>query len=896
MTPHALREAWLSFFEAAGHTRWPSASLVPEHDPTLLFTGAGMNQFKDMFLGKGNLPFRRATTVQRCFRQGDLENVGRTPRHLTFFEMLGHFSFGDYFKRESIAWAWEFLTRRVSIPADRLRVSVYREDDEALAAWRAIGVPSDRIARFDARENFWPANAPEDGPNGPCGPCSEIFFDYGEEAEKGDGGPASYDSGRWVEIWNMVFTQFDRRGVNDLAPLPQRNIDTGAGFERILAAMADQRSPFSTALFRPIVERIASLAGVGYDFEAPGGMPSGPQAVRVRRIADHARAASMIVADGVKPSNEGRGYVLRRVLRRAIRDGIQLGIDEPFLARLVDPVVGTMADGYPHLREGVPVLTAVLEGEERRFRETYATGSRYLEEEIARLGSARTLPGPVAFRLYDTYGFPLDLAEVILEERGISVDRAGFDREMEAQRERARKGSKLRGDIFAAGPLTELKSRGVAATRFTGYEGAGTRGRSVVRGICLEDHRLVPAADEGTRASLVLEESPFYAEAGGQVGDAGEIVTPSGRFAVEDTQRLEGFVLHLGRVTQGRVAEGEAAELLVDAERRDAIRRNHTATHLLHRVLRHLLGDHARQEGSLVAPDRLRFDFAYPRAVEAETLRRIESLVNDWVLRNEPVGTEVMDLERAKAGGAVAMFGEKYDSVVRVLEIPGPGSVGGASRELCGGTHCRRTGDIGSFRITSESSIAAGVRRIEAVTGTGAAQAAGEDRRVVEDLATLVKARPGELVERIQGILEEARELKRAAERARQEAGVAAADRLAAEAPSAGGRRFLVASVPGADAKALKEAWERLRKSGVSAALLAGEAEGKVPLLAAVETSVAGKVDARAILAAATEHLGGRGGGKPDQAQGQGLDASKIAPALAAARRRLEEALTAAGA
>jgi alanyl-tRNA synthetase len=808
--------------------------------------------------------------------------------------MLGHFSFGDYFKAESVAWAWEFLRKVCGFPADLLRVSVYQDDDEAYRAWRAQGLSDERIRRFDARENYWPANAPEAGPNGPCGPCSEIFFDYGKEAEKGDGGPNGYDSGRYVEIWNMVFTQFDRRGVNDLVPLPQRNIDTGAGFERILAALEGQRSPFGTTLLRPVLERVAHLCGKPYAFDAGGAMPQGPDAVRMRRIADHARAACMVVADGVKPSNEGRGYVLRRVLRRAIRDGIQLGLDAPFLARLVDPVVDVMSGGYPTLREGVADLRSVLEGEESRFRETYANGVRYLEEEVARLGSAKVLPGEAAFRLYDTYGFPLDLAELILEERGIAVDRVGFDREMEAQRERARRGSKIKGDIFAGGPLTELKARGVAPTVFTGHEGDGTAGEATVVGI-LRGERLVERAEEGDDVGLVLDRTPFYASSGGQVGDTGEVLAPSGRFVVEDTPpALEGFTVHAGRVASGHLTTGLRVSARVDAARRDAIRRNHTATHLLHRVLKHVLGDVVRQEGSLVAPDRLRFDFSFGRALTDDEVRRVERLMNEWIVRNEPATTEVQDLETAKRSGAVAMFGEKYAAKVRVLDVPGGSDVGGASRELCGGTHVRRTGDIGSFRVTSEASIAAGVRRVEAVTGLGATAAFDADRRVLRELSDLLKAKPEGLGERVRALQDELREVRRAAEKARLEASGRAADRLATEAAVVNGRRVQVAAVPGADAKALKGVWERLQRAGVEAAVLVGDADGKTPVFAAVEAAArASGLDARDLLQSVCGVLGGRGGGRPEMAQGQAERPDRTEDALAAVRQRIAEVLSA---
>ncbi|MFV1960067.1 MAG: alanine--tRNA ligase, partial [Planctomycetota bacterium] len=539
-------------FAERGHALPPAAPLLPENHPTLLFTGAGMNQFKDLFLGRGKAPYRRAATVQPCFRQGDLENVGRTPRHLTFFEMLGHFSFGDYFKKEAVAWAWEFLTRVLEVPADRLWISIYEEDEEAFDAWRAVGVARDRIARFDAGENFWPANAPADGPDGVCGPCSEVFYDYGEARTAGDGGRKGYDSGRFIEIWNSVFTQFERRGANHLVPLPQQNIDCGVGFERVLAMVEGQYSVFSTSLFRPLMEAVAAASGHAYAFPENGDMPPGGTARRMRRIADHVRSACLLASAGVKPSNEGRGYVLRRILRLAIRDGIQLGIDEPFLAGLVDPVVSMMGGGYPELRDGREALVAVVSGEETRFRATYSQGLRFLEDAARGLGRGATLDGRAAFKLHDTYGFPLDLAARILEERGIGVDRDGFDAEMEKQRERARRGSKIVDSIFAGGPSSELKAAGVERSVFVGYgcpdagseaEAQGVAAHATVVGIVGGDEvRTEAVATE--RVALVLDTTPFYAESGGQVGDRGVILAEGLRFEVVDTQSRDGYVLH----------------------------------------------------------------------------------------------------------------------------------------------------------------------------------------------------------------------------------------------------------------------------------------------------------------------------------------------------------------
>ena len=884
----ALRTTWCNFFEARGHTVHPSASLVPESDPTLLFTGAGMNQFKAMFLGKGDLPFTRAVTIQKCFRQGDLDNVGTTPRHLTFFEMLGHFSFGDYFKEEAIPWAWTFLTKELSLSPARLRVSVYEEDDVAYEAWLKTGVSRDAMRRFDAAENYWPANAPRKGPNGPCGPCTEIFFDYGKAAEVGDESKSQYDSGRFVEIWNTVFTQFDRRGVDDLAPLPQQNIDCGAGFERIVAAIEGEQSPFGSTLFRPLIEHVAEMAGKRYAFDPTGMQTPGQDPARMRRIAEHARAACALIADGVKPSNEGRGYVLRRILRRAIRDGIQLGLNEPFLADMVDPVLSVMGTAYPTWQEGADVLRSTLSGEDQRFRETYATGLRYLENEVRALGSGKILSGEAAFRLYDTYGFPLDLAEAILVERGLSVDHEAFHTAMKAQRERARAGSKIAGDIFAGGPLTELKANGVKTTTFLGHDHPGIEANAIVVGIVDDGGALLGSADRPEdEIVLVLDQTTFYAESGGQVGDQGVISNDAASFEVHDTTIAEGYVLHRGSLRNGSLRVGDAVHARVASAVRDATRRNHTATHLLHAALHRVLGDHVRQEGSLVASDRLRFDFHHDKAMTEQEIERVEDLVNRWIVANDPVQTDVMDLDAAKKSGAMALFGEKYENKVRVVHVAS------GSRELCGGTHCVRTGDIGTFHVTTETNIAAGVRRIEAVTGLGAAEAAQRARGVVHALSVLLKAKPNELVDRVKSLRSEVKALRREAERARLEAGKQAAAGLASSAESVGGARVLVAEIPGADGKALKGVWDTLRKNGVEVALIAGDSGGKVPLLAAVAEPWVGRgLSSKELLAAATGVLGGGGGGRPQMAQGMGQDRSKLADAFVAARDYVGGALT----
>ncbi len=895
LTADQLRQTWLSFFAERAHAQPPAASLVPENDPTLLFTGAGMNQFKDLFLGRGTPPYRRAVTVQPCFRQGDLENVGRTPRHLTFFEMLGHFSFGDYFKKQSIAWAWEFLTQVLDLPADRFLVSVYEDDDEAFEAWRALGLSRDRIARFDAKENFWPANAPEAGPNGVCGPCSEVFFDYGPTRAAGDGGPGAYDSGRYIEIWNSVFTQFDRKGPNELAPLPQRNIDCGVGFERVLAMIEGQYSVFGTSLFRPLLEHIGEITGHAYPFPENGDLPEGEDPRRMRRIADHVRASCALVSAGVKPSNEGRGYVLRRILRLAIRDGIQLGLEEPFLARLVPSVVSMMQGGYPDLAEGETVLMSVLAGEEERFRATYTQGVRFLDDAVKGLGRGAVLDGAAAFKLYDTYGFPVDLARRILADREIDVDLDGFEREMTKQRERARKGSKISDSIFAGGPISDLKAQGVPTTLFVGHDVAdgtldtaaerGCAADATVVGLIVKD-ALVEAADAGQKVGVVLDRTPFYAESGGQLGDSGVLRGDGLELRVGDTQAQEGYTLHAGKVASGRIEIGAKVAAEVDEDRRDATRRNHTATHLLHEALRRTLGDHVRQEGSLVGPEHLRFDFSHGQALSPDEVRAIEDLVNAWILQNDRLDSAVMGIEAAKASGAMSLFGEKYGDEVRVVAIPS------GSRELCGGTHVRRTGDIGAFRIAVETSIAAGVRRIEAVTGLGAVAQAARDQRVVKDLGQLLKAGPDELLTRVQGLQEEIKAMRKAEEKSRREAGLKAVDSLVADAAHVGGLKVKTASLPGVDAKALRGVGDAVRKGGLDVAVLVGEAGGKAPILVLLsETARERGLDARKLLQAATAVLGGGGGGRPDMAQGQGQRREGIAQALAAVDEHLQGAL-----
>jgi alanyl-tRNA synthetase len=894
-TPDEVRTRFLEYFKGRGHEIRPSAPLVPENDPTLLFIGAGMAPFKDHFLGRVPLTFRRAASSQKCLRTGDLESVGRTPGHHTFFEMLGNFSFGDYFKQESIAWAWDFLTNEMGIPKDRLRVTVYEEDDEAVRKWeRFAGIPDKTIGRLGAKSNFWPANAPEDGPDGPCGPCSEIFFDLGFKPREDDActvegcpdAPNSPDCGcrRFLEIWNLVFQQYDRKGPNDLAPLPSQNIDTGMGFERLLTVLAHLANPekrifsnFDTPLFAPLLA--LPLEPGRFEGSDPLDLEDPYVRVRLRRVADHARAAVFCIADGVRPSNEGRGYVLRRVIRRAVRDLIQVGFAKPFLHEYVAPVSSVMGAAYPDVPAHAAEISTVIEEEERRFRDTYEQGESLLAEAVkgAIAQGAKVLGGDVLFRLYDTYGYPPDLAADSLRSKDLEPDFAGFQKLMDERRQQSRDGSKIQAEIFAAGPLDRVKQAGPGTT-FLGYgptpEGPdgsyqwdpGVEATSTVAEI-LVGEAPTDRIEPGAEAAIVLAATPFYAEAGGQVGDTGEIRGPDGAvFRVTDTQKVEGFHLHRGTLEGGPLARGDAVTAVVDRARRDSVRRNHTATHLLHRVLKVLLGEEARQAGSLVAPDYLRFDFQFPRALTPEERDQVEAEVNRRVFENHPMETRVHDLESARATGAVSMFGEKYGDRVRVLTA-------GDSREFCGGTHCRATGDIGSFRILSEKSIGSGVRRIEAVTGERAVREFQEERR------------------RLAAAVEEAERWKKEAGKAAKRAEGASApptvnlDPLVAVRGTAGRVRFAFVETANAPDSVLLGAGDRVKADGGEplAALIASKDEGGVALVAAGNpAAVQAGFRAGDAVGTAAKVLGGGGGGRPDLARGKGSDPARLGEAVAA--------------
>ncbi|HXK23163.1 MAG TPA: alanine--tRNA ligase [Myxococcota bacterium] len=870
-----IREAFLRFFEERGHRRVLSSSLVPQGDPTLLFTNAGMVQFKRVFLGEETRDYKTATTSQKCMRvsgkHNDLENVGRTPRHLTFFEMLGNFSFGDYFKREAIAWAWELVTRVYGLPAAKLGVTVFREDDEAARIWREeVGLPANRIVRLDEADNFW-----QMGDTGPCGPCSEIYFDTGEQPGSRPGFDPTDDSGRWLEIWNLVFMQFDRNAAGQMNPLPRPCVDTGAGLERMSAVLQGKTWVYDTDLFAPILLRAQELSGV-----ARGRDPEKDVSLNV--VADHARALTFLIGDGVLPSNEGRGYVLRRILRRAARHGVRLGIERPFLHQVSGAVIDAMSGAYPDLAERRAFIADRIEREEQRFLETLTRGLALLEDEIARQKQrgAKELPGEVGFRLYDTYGFPLDLTTDILRDQGMTLEQPGFDAAMEGQRARARAAWKGSGDERVG----EVYGRLAADLHsvFRGYESLETR--STIRAL-LVDGESREVASTGEEAELVVDETPFYAESGGQVGDRGKVTTDTGKMTIRDTRKpVGGLVVHLGKVTEGEIHLDSQARLAVDAEARAATVRNHSGTHLLHAALRRVLGPQAMQKGSLVAPDRLRFDFTHDAPLDPEEIRAIEDHVNDWIERNAPAQIREMGYREAIESGAVAIFEEKYGDVVRVIRF------GDFSTELCGGTHARATGDIGLLKIVGESGIAAGVRRIEALTGKGALLHLRQQEQLLRRLAELLRSPVGELPARVEKLLEERRAADQEIERLRREKRGAASVDLSAKAETIGSVRAVVTQVDGADPKELRNLVDELRaKLGSGLVLLAARADGRVTLAAGVTQDLATTFHAGQLIGAVSGVVGGKGGGRPDFAQGGGPDVAKVDAAFEKFRELVRE-------
>ncbi|OZB60874.1 MAG: alanine--tRNA ligase [Lysobacterales bacterium 14-68-21] len=859
-----IRSAFLDFFRAKGHTIVPSASLVPSSDPTLLFTNSGMVPFKNVFLGSEKLPYVRAADVQRCLRAGgkhnDLDSVGYTARHHTFFEMLGNWSFGDYFKREAIAWAWELLTGVFKLPADKLWVTVYHTDDEAYELWnKEIGVPAERIVRIGdnkgapyASDNFW-----QMADTGPCGPCTEIFYDHGPDVAGGPPGSPDEDGDRYIEIWNLVFMQFDRAPDGTLSPLPAPCVDTGMGLERLAAVLQHVHSNYEIDLFQRLIAKAGEFTGTA---------DLANKSLRV--IADHIRACSFLIVDGVLPSNEGRGYVLRRIIRRALRHGWMLGVRGDFFWKMVAPLVAEMGEPYPELAAKQAFIEDALRTEEQRFGETLEHGMRVFDEVAAKAG--KTIPGVDAFRLYDTYGFPVDLTADIARERGMDVDMAGFEQAMNEQRERAR----AAGKFEAKGVMPAELASQLAPTAFLGYDALAAEDVRVV-GI-VRAGRQVDQLAPGEDGFVILDRTPFYAESGGQVGDTGVLSNAGGSLVVADTLKMGGVFFGHAGTWQGAqpLRQGDLVKATVDGERRQAIVLNHSATHLLHAALRKVLGDHVTQKGSLVAPDRLRFDFAHHKPVSRAELAEIEAMVNAEVRRNAEAEVRHMAYDDAIAFGAMALFGEKYGDEVRVLKM------GGFSTELCGGTHVGRTGDIGLFKIVSEAGVASGVRRIEAVTGAGALAYVADEERRLGELAHLLSGNGDEVVEKLRQLFEKQKKLERELESLRAKAAGSATADLAAGAAEVGGIKVVAARLEGLDAKALRDSVDQLKQQlGDCVVLLAGAADGRASLVAGVHGAALGRIKAGEVVAHVAGQIGGKGGGRPDLAQGGGDDAPQL-PAL----------------
>lgn len=866
-TTSQIRSDFLEFFKGKGHTIVPSAPLVPGNDPTLLFTNSGMVQFKDVFLGAEKRSYVRAADVQRCLRAGgkhnDLDQVGYTARHHTFFEMLGNWSFGDYFKKDAIAWAWELLTQVWKLPAERLLVTVYQTDDEAYELWRdMVGVPEERIVRIGdnkgapfASDNFW-----QMADTGPCGPCTEIFYDHGDHIAGGPPGSPDEDGDRFIEIWNLVFMQFDRQPDGTLVPLPAPCVDTGMGLERLAAILQHVHTNYEIDLFQALIRKASELTGTA-DLENKS----------LRVIADHIRACSFLIVDGVLPSNEGRGYVLRRIIRRALRHGWMLGVRQPFFSKLVPTLVEQMGEAYPELPAAVDTVTRALQAEEERFAETLDAGMKIFED-VAGKASNGVIPGVDAFRLYDTYGFPLDLTQDIARERDLTVDIAGFDAAMEQQRETARAAGKFGGGVTLPAELVATLS----PTLFLGYDRLQADGLSVLA--LLKDGRPVQSADAGDSVIVITNQTPFYAESGGQVGDTGVLAGNGVRLAVEDTQKFAGqFHGHVGTLSEGGLKVGDVLSGQVDGERRGATILNHSATHLLHAALREVLGTHVQQKGSLVAPDRLRFDFSHFQPISAEELAVIERKVNQQVRANNAAEVHTMAMQEALDFGAMALFGEKYGEHVRVLKM------GDYSTELCGGTHVNRTGDIGLFKITSEGGVSAGVRRIEAVTGQGALDYVDAEEARLAEAAELLGGSAADVVEKIRTLGQRQKQLERELEAVKAKVAAGATADLSGQAVEVAGVKVLAARLEGFDAKALRDAMDRLKQQlGDAVIVLAGAQDGKAALVAGVNGSAMGKVKAGELLSHIAGQIGGKGGGRPDLAQGGGEDGPALATALAA--------------
>lgn len=858
-----IRQAFLDFFHSKGHQVVASSSLVPNNDPTLLFTNAGMNQFKDVFLGLDKRNYSRATTSQRCVRAGgkhnDLENVGYTARHHTFFEMLGNFSFGDYFKHDAIQFAWELLTGEnwFALPKERLWVTVYETDDEAYEIWeKEVGIPRERIIRIGdnkgapyASDNFW-----QMGDTGPCGPCTEIFYDHGDHIWGGPPGSPEEDGDRYIEIWNIVFMQFNRQAEGTMEPLPKPSVDTGMGLERIAAVLQHVNSNYDIDLFRTLIEAVAKVTGA---------TDLGNKSLRV--IADHIRSCAFLVADGVLPSNENRGYVLRRIIRRAVRHGNMLGAKETFFYKLVGPLIEVMGSAGEELKRQQAQVEQVLKTEEEQFARTLERGLALLDEELAKL-QGDTLDGETAFRLYDTYGFPVDLTADVCRERNIKVDEAGFEAAMEEQRRRAREASGFGADYNA---MIRVDS----ASEFKGYDHLELNGKVTALFV---DGKAVEAINAGQEAFVVLDQTPFYAESGGQVGDKGELKGAGFTFAVDDTQKYGQAIGHLGKLSAGALKVGDAVQADVDEARRARIRLNHSATHLMHAALRQVLGTHVAQKGSLVSDKVLRFDFSHNEAMKPSEIREVEDLVNAQIRRNLPIETNIMDLDAAKAKGAMALFGEKYDERVRVL------SMGDFSTELCGGTHASRTGDIGLFRIISESGTAAGIRRIEAVTGEGAMATVHAQSDRLNDIAHLLKGDSQNLGDKVRAVLERTRQLEKELQQLKDQAAAQESANLSSKAVDLNGVKLLVSELAGIEPKMLRTMVDDLKNQlGSTVIVLATVVEGKVSLIAGVSKDVTDRVKAGELIGMVAQQVGGKGGGRPDMAQAGGTDAAALPAALA---------------
>ncbi|MEW5707581.1 MAG: alanine--tRNA ligase [Pseudomonadota bacterium] len=872
MKSSEIRSRFLQYFESKGHTIVPSSPLVPANDPTLLFTNSGMVQFKDVFLGNEKRPYVRAATAQRCVRAGgkhnDLENVGYTARHHTFFEMLGNFSFGDYFKREAIHYAWDLLINHFKIPPERTWITVYQDDDEAYDVWvKEIGVPADRVTRIGDKpggqkyqsDNFWAM-----GDTGPCGPCSEIFYDHGPEVPGGPPGSPEAEGDRYIEIWNLVFMQFNRDEQGVLHPLPKPSVDTGMGLERIAAVLQGVHSNYEIDLFRDLIRAAARETGA-----------SDLASNSLKVIADHIRACAFLIVDGVIPGNEGRGYVLRRIIRRAIRHGYKLGQKRPFFHRLVDDLARVMGDAYPELPAAKDRVAAILKQEEERFAETLENGMRVLEQALAR-SEDKMLDGETVFQLYDTYGFPVDLTADIARERNVLVDYAGFEAAMQRQRERARAASR-----FQMGTSVDYAGR---PTEFHGYDTLKLEATVVA---LYKEGAQTEEIQSGDSAVVVLDRTPFYAESGGQVGDRGELAGVNGTFAVEDTQKIQAEVFgHKGTMKTGRLRVGDRVTATVDAWARHHAMWNHSATHLLHAALRQVLGPHVQQKGSLVDPYKTRFDFSHPAPLTPEQIRQVEQLVNEQIRRNIEVSARIMKFDEAMKAGALAFFGDKYGDEVRVI------GMGDFSTELCGGTHVKRTGDIGLFKIVSETGVAAGIRRIEAVTADAALEYVQKQQAQLETVAGLLKTSPQEVPQKIAQIVENVKQLEKELNRFKSRLAASQSDDLAVQAMDVKGVKVVAATIDGAGAPALREAVDKLKEKLKSAIVVLGSVEGqKVTLIAGVTPDLTGKVKAGELVNYVASQVGGKGGGRPDLAQAGGNDPAKLPAALKGVTSWVQERL-----